>query len=122
MVYIPSLTQIQLRILRLTKKYPDKMVRLSYEIPIVGIGDEPIGYPVFLQELVDLDLVQIVSSQVHFDSSRYQQDSWKKFTADLEMPSVLLHESSKGLHEQPLLVILKLQPKQSRVWRSESFD
>ena len=92
MVYIPSLTQIQLRILRLTKKYPDKVVRLSYEIPIVGIGDEPIGYPVFLQELVDLDLVQIVSSQVHFDSSRYQQDSWKKFTADLEMPSIYAWE------------------------------
>ena len=29
---------------------------------------------------------------------------------------VLLHESSKGLHEQPLLVILKLQPAYLRIF------
>lgn len=92
MVYIPSLTQIQLRILRLTKKYPDKMVRLSYEIPIIVIGDEPIGYPIFLQKLIDLGLVKVCSSQIHCDSSRYQRNSWKKFSADLELPSVYAWE------------------------------
>lgn len=92
MAYIPSLTQIQFRILRLVKKYPDKMVRLSYEIPIISIGDEPIGYPAFLQKLIDLDLVQVCSSQIHCDSSRCQRDSWKKFSADLELLSIYAWE------------------------------
>lgn len=88
MVYVPSLTLIQLKILRLAKKYPDKIVRLSYELPMIGIGDEPIGYPAFLQNLIDLDLVEVCFSQIYCDSSRYQRDSWRKYSSDLELPSI----------------------------------
>ncbi|MGR3279617.1 hypothetical protein ACSYAD_31630 [Acaryochloris marina NIES-2412] len=88
MVYIPSLTQTQLRILRIVKKYPDKAVRLSYEIPVICYGDEPIGYPAFLQKLIDLGLVEVCSKRVRYDSSRYQRDSWNKYSEDLEMPSI----------------------------------
>ncbi|MGR3279252.1 hypothetical protein ACSYAD_29740 [Acaryochloris marina NIES-2412] len=88
MVYIPSLTQTQLRILRLAKKYPDKAVRLSYEIPIICNGDEPIGYPAFLQKLIGLGLVEVYSKQVRYDSSRYQRDSWNKYCSDLALPSI----------------------------------
>lgn len=92
MVYIPSLTQTQLRILRIVKKYPDKAVRLSYEIPVICYGDEPIGYPAFLQKLIDLGLVEVYSRQVCCDSSRYQRDSWNKYSADLELPSIYAWE------------------------------
>lgn len=88
MVYIPSLTQTQLRILRLAKKYPDKAVRLSYELPVICHGDEPIGYPAFLQKLIGLGLIKVRSRRVRYDSSRHQRDSWNKYSADLELPSI----------------------------------
>lgn len=92
MTFIPSLTQTQLRIFRLAKKYPDKAVRLSYEIPVICYGDEPIGYPAFLQNLINLGLVEVYSRQVRCDSSRYQRDSWNKYSADLDLPSIYAWE------------------------------
>lgn len=45
MVLIPSLTQVQLEILRLAKENPDETLQLSFESPVMGKGEPPIDNP-----------------------------------------------------------------------------
>ena len=38
MVHIPSLTQVQLKILRLAKEHSGESLQLSFESPVIGRG------------------------------------------------------------------------------------
>ena len=88
MVCIPSLSLIQLEILKLAKQHSGELLHLSFETPILKDEGPPSGSPQFFQELVDLDLIEILFKQVYIGTSGYQKDSWDEYCADLNLPSL----------------------------------
>ena len=92
MVFIPSLSLIQLAILRFAKQYPGETIQLLYEIPIVNAGGSTIGYTSAIQQLIDLDLIEVKSTHMYCDFSRIQKKSWARFIAELKYPSICAWE------------------------------
>ncbi|NJM68672.1 MAG: hypothetical protein HC851_24915 [Acaryochloris sp. RU_4_1] len=88
MTSIPSLSRVQLEILRIAKQHSGEMLHLSFESPIFDNGEPPIGYPSLLQELIDLGYIEVQFNQLLSDSSRFQRDSWQEYCANLELPSI----------------------------------
>lgn len=92
MVHIPSLTQVQLEILRLAKENPGETLQLSFESPVMGNREPPSGHPPLIQEMLDLGLVLVQQSRVHCEISRFQQQCWHEYCSDLELPSIYAWE------------------------------
>ncbi len=92
MVHIPSLTQVQLEILRLAKENPGESLQLSFESPVMGNGEPPTNHPLLIQEMIDLGLVEIQKSWVHCDISRFQRECWLEYCSNLELPSIYAWE------------------------------
>ncbi|KAI9129373.1 hypothetical protein [Acaryochloris sp. CCMEE 5410] len=92
MVLIPSLTQVQLEILRLAKENPDETLQLSFESPVMGNGEPPTHNPLLIQEMIDLGLVEVQQSCVHCGISQFQQQCWLEYCSDLELPSIYAWE------------------------------
>ncbi|ABW31435.1 hypothetical protein [Acaryochloris marina] len=88
MTFIPSLSQIQLEILRVAKLSSGEMLNLSLEAPIEQDEGPPSAHPQFVQELVDWGLIEVYFKHVHIGTSRFQQDSWAEYCADLSLPSI----------------------------------
>ena len=88
MVHIPSLTQVQLEILRLAKEHPGESLQLSFESPVMGHGEPPIANPPLIQEMIDLGLVEVHKSRAYSDISKFQRDCWFEYCSDLELPSI----------------------------------
>lgn len=88
MTFIPSLSQIQLEILRLAKQFSGDVLQLSLEIPMAQDEGPPSANPQFVQELIDLGLIEVHFKQVYIGTSRFQQDSWAEYCADLNLPSI----------------------------------
>ncbi len=92
MVLIPTLTQVQLEILRLAKENAGETLRLSFESPMMGHGEPPIVHPSLIQEMVDLGLVEVQKSRIHCDISQFQRQCWFEYCSDLELPSIYAWE------------------------------
>lgn len=92
MVCIPSLSPIQLEILRLAKERSGRTIRLSYEMPMIDEGDPPTEYPAFIQGLIDVELLEVKFKKLRCDTSQLQRDSWRQYSADLELPSIYAWE------------------------------
>ena len=92
MTCIPSLTQVQLEILRLAKEHSGETLRLSFESPMMGHEEPPIDNPPLIQEMVDLGLVEVQKSRVYSSTSRFQRDCWFEYCSDLELPSIYAWE------------------------------
>lgn len=84
----PSLSQMQLEILRIAKQSPDEILNLSFETPKLTNEEPPPGNPKLVQELVDLGLIEVYFKQSHLGTSRFQKDSWAEYCADLDLPSI----------------------------------
>lgn len=85
---IPTLSTIQLEILRVTKQYSGEPLQLAFELPIAEAYRPPIGNPDMIQDLVDLGLIEVQLNRVIKDSSRFQRDCWHEYCAKLELPSI----------------------------------
>ena len=92
MVCIPSLTQVQLEVLRLAKEHSGKKLQLSFESPVMGQGEPPNGNLLLIQEMIDLGLVEVQENRVYCDTSRFQQESWDEYCSSLELPSIYVWE------------------------------
>ncbi|NJM67023.1 MAG: hypothetical protein HC851_15810 [Acaryochloris sp. RU_4_1] len=88
MTCIPSLSQFQLEILRLAKKYSGKAIHLSFETPIIENGEPPIRYPSLLQQLIDCGYIEVKIKRIRRETSRFQRDSWADFCSGLALPSI----------------------------------
>ncbi|UJB73215.1 hypothetical protein HRE53_32135 (plasmid) [Acaryochloris sp. 'Moss Beach'] len=87
MTHIPSLTHQQLELLRIAKKHSVEELQLSYEFPVVGRSEPPIDHPPFIQELIDLHLIQAREIETSMLASEFQQSSWTEFCEDLDYPT-----------------------------------
>lgn len=87
MTQIPSLTQQQLELLRLAKKNSVEKLQLSYEFPVVDSSEPPNGHPPFIQELIDVHLIQVREIETSMLPSEFQQSSWTEFCEDLDYPN-----------------------------------
>lgn len=92
MPHIPSLTQVQLEILRLAKENDGETLQLAFESPVMGQGEPPSHHPPLMQEMIDLGLLEVQSSRVYCDTSRFQRDCWFEYCANLELPSIYAWE------------------------------
>ncbi|UJB72721.1 hypothetical protein HRE53_27930 (plasmid) [Acaryochloris sp. 'Moss Beach'] len=92
MVHIPSLTQVQLEILRLAKENPGETLQLSFESPVMGDGEPRAKNPSLIQEMIDFGLVEIQKSRVYCEISRFQRECWFEYCADIELPSIYAWE------------------------------
>lgn len=88
MACIPSLSKVQLEILRLAKQHSGEILHLSFETPMLKDEGPPSGNPHFFQALIDLDLIEIHFKQVYIGISNFQKDSWVEYCADLNLPSL----------------------------------
>ncbi|ABW33318.1 hypothetical protein [Acaryochloris marina] len=87
MVHIPNLTQQQLELLRIAKKHSVEELQLSYEFPVVDSSELRNGHPPFIQELIDLHLIQVREVETSMLASAFQQSSWAEFCEDLDYPT-----------------------------------
>ncbi len=92
MPHIPSLTQVQLEILRLAKENDGETLQLAFESPVMGQGEPPSNHPPLMQEMIDLGLIEVQSSRVYCDTSRFQRDCWLEYCSNLELPSIYAWE------------------------------
>lgn len=88
MIFIPSLSPIQLEILKLAKQHSGELLHVSFETPMLKDVGSPSGNPQFFQELVDLDLIEVHFKQTYIGTSNFQKDSWDEYCADLCLPSL----------------------------------
>lgn len=85
---IPTLNKNQLEILRIAKRSSRKAVILSLETAMISEEKPPLGNPKLFQELIDLGLIEVHFKHVFRGQSRWQMDSWSKYCADLNLPSI----------------------------------
>lgn len=87
MIHIPSLTHEQLELLRLTKKDSVEELQLFYEFPVIDDSEPPIAHPLFIQELIDIHLIQVREMEASVLVSEFQQSSWIEYCEDLVYPT-----------------------------------
>ncbi|MGR3278655.1 hypothetical protein ACSYAD_26530 [Acaryochloris marina NIES-2412] len=87
MTHIPSLTHEQLELLRLAKKDSVEELQLFYEFPVVDDSEPPIAHPLFIQELIDIHLIQVREMEASVLTSEFQQSSWIEYCEDLVYPT-----------------------------------
>ncbi|ABW31954.1 hypothetical protein [Acaryochloris marina] len=87
MTQIPSLTHQQLELLRLAKKNSVEELQLFYEFPVVDGDEPPVVHPQFIQELIDIHLIQVREIEASVLASEFQQSSWTEYCEDLDFPA-----------------------------------
>lgn len=87
MISIPSLTHQQLILLRLTKKYPERSIHISYESPVINKRELPINHPPFIQRLIDESLIQVQVKRSVLSASKLQREDWTEFCKDIGFPT-----------------------------------